>query len=108
MGVAKNCGTPKWMVYSGKPYEQMDDLGGNPYFWKHLYDIFTYMKGTREPGNQSIHLHDFPLFFFVFWQDPIHRYSNVYIYTHVYSFKRTLFRIYISMFRNNIIYIQSI
>ena len=26
---------PKWMVYNGsKPYEQMDDLGGHPYFWK--------------------------------------------------------------------------
>ncbi len=26
--------TPKWMVYNGKPYEQMDDLGGfyHPYF----------------------------------------------------------------------------
>ncbi len=36
MGVPKNRGTPKWMVYNGKPYEQMDDLGGkNPYFWKH-------------------------------------------------------------------------
>ena len=22
--------TPKWMVYNGKPYEQMDDLGGFP------------------------------------------------------------------------------
>ena len=21
--------TPKWMVYNGKPYEQMDDLGVN-------------------------------------------------------------------------------
>ena len=27
MGVSKNTGTPKWMVYNGKPYEQMDDLG---------------------------------------------------------------------------------
>ena len=27
MGVSKNNGTPKWMVYNGKPYEQMDDLG---------------------------------------------------------------------------------
>ena len=26
MGVSKNSGTPKWMVYKGKPYEQMDDL----------------------------------------------------------------------------------
>ena len=28
MGVSKNRGTPKWMVYNGKPYEQMDDFGG--------------------------------------------------------------------------------
>ena len=27
VGVSKNNGTPKWMVYNGKPYEQMDDLG---------------------------------------------------------------------------------
>ncbi len=32
MGVSKNRGTPKWMVYSGKPYEQMDDLGVFPLF----------------------------------------------------------------------------
>ena len=27
MDVSTNRGTPKWMVYNGKPYEQMDDLG---------------------------------------------------------------------------------
>ena len=27
MGVSLNGGTPKWMVYNGKPYDQMDDLG---------------------------------------------------------------------------------
>ena len=27
MDVSKTRGTPKWMVYNGKPYEQMDDLG---------------------------------------------------------------------------------
>ncbi len=32
MGVSKYRGTPKWMVYHGKPYEQMDDLGGFPIF----------------------------------------------------------------------------
>ena len=32
MGVSKNAGTPKWMAYNGKPYEQMDDLGGKPLF----------------------------------------------------------------------------
>ena len=31
-GVSKNRGTPKLMVYNGKPYEQMDDLGGPPLF----------------------------------------------------------------------------
>ena len=30
MGVSKNRGTPKWMVYNGKPYVLMDDLGGKP------------------------------------------------------------------------------
>ena len=32
MDVSKNRGTPKWMVYKGKPYEQMDDLGETPIF----------------------------------------------------------------------------
>jgi len=27
MGVSKNRGTPKWMVYNGKPPIKMDDLG---------------------------------------------------------------------------------
>ena len=27
LGVSKNRGTPKWMVYNGKPYFLMDDLG---------------------------------------------------------------------------------
>jgi len=33
MGVSKNRGgPPKWMVYNGKPYFFMDDLGENPLF----------------------------------------------------------------------------
>ena len=34
MGVEPKIGgkPPKWMVYNGKPYEQMDDLGGPPLF----------------------------------------------------------------------------
>ena len=33
MGVSKNSGTPKWMVYfMENPYEQMDDLGCLPLF----------------------------------------------------------------------------
>jgi len=30
MGVSKYSGTPKWMVYNGKAYYQMDDLAGKP------------------------------------------------------------------------------
>ena len=30
IGVSKNWGYPKWMVYNGKPYFLMDDLGGKP------------------------------------------------------------------------------
>ena len=42
VGVSKNRGTPKWMVYNGKPYEQMDDLGGfPPIFWKHPCQIMS-------------------------------------------------------------------
>ena len=37
MDVSKNRGTPKWMVYNGKPYEQMDDLGGFPKFWVDIH-----------------------------------------------------------------------
>ena len=36
MGVSKNRDTPKWMVYNGKPYFLMDDLGYH-YFRKHPY-----------------------------------------------------------------------
>ena len=32
MGVSKNRGTPKWMVYSGKPYLKWMIWGGNPLF----------------------------------------------------------------------------
>ena len=36
MGVSKNRGTLKWMVYNGKPYIFLDDLGGKkPYLRKH-------------------------------------------------------------------------
>ena len=32
MGVSKNKGTPKWMIYNGQPYQKMYDLGGPPLF----------------------------------------------------------------------------
>ena len=48
MGVSKNRSTPKWMVYNGKPYEQMDDLGGPPLFlgW-HPYKPFPFGVGKK-------------------------------------------------------------
>ena len=37
LGVSKNSGTPKWMVYNGsKLYEQMDDLGGFPPMFRNI------------------------------------------------------------------------
>ena len=48
MGVSKNKGTPKWMVYNGKPENpiKMDNLGVFPYFWKHpsLIDFNPHSK----------------------------------------------------------------
>ena len=32
MGVSTNNGTSKWMVYNGKPYEQMEIWGVKPLF----------------------------------------------------------------------------
>ena len=46
MGVSKNSGTPKWMVFNGKPHEQMDDFGGkhtifgNIHIGKYTYTQF--------------------------------------------------------------------
>ena len=42
IGVSKNCGTPKWMVYNGKPYSNWW-FGGYHHFRKHPHqssDIF--------------------------------------------------------------------
>jgi len=36
MGVSKNSGTPKWMVYNGKLFK-MDEFLGYHYFRKHQY-----------------------------------------------------------------------
>ena len=48
MGVSKNSGTPKWMVDNGKPYEQMDDLGGKlPIFGN------THVEKLLEKSSES-------------------------------------------------------
>ena len=56
MGVSKNTGTPKWMVYNGKPYEQMDDLGialflETPKSWH--FSNFSSQVYTREFGSSA-------------------------------------------------------
>ena len=58
--VSKNRGTPKWMVYNGKPYLTMDDLGGKPLFSEtsiYIY-IYTLPKTTvtarHLPGGRSL------------------------------------------------------
>ena len=47
MGVSKNYGTPKWMVYNGKPYEQMDDLGGFPIIFGNTQISFVGVANLR-------------------------------------------------------------
>ena len=37
MGVSKNSGTPKWMVYNEKSLLKWMIWGENPYFRKHPY-----------------------------------------------------------------------
>ena len=47
MDVSKNRGTPKWMVYNGKPYQSMDDLGGKPTIFgnTHIHRTFSIPVG---------------------------------------------------------------
>ena len=51
MGVSKNRGTPKWMVYDGKTLLKWM-IWGYPYFWKHPYGymISAAWAGTL-PGD---------------------------------------------------------
>ena len=54
MGVSKNHGTPKWMVYNGTLLKWM--IRGYHYFWKHPYlrsfrgVIYGNPRGTRPTG----------------------------------------------------------
>ena len=41
MDVSKNRGIPKWMVYNGKPYEQMDDLGVSLFLETPIYRFMS-------------------------------------------------------------------
>jgi len=43
MDISKNRGTAKWMVYTGKPYQNGCFEGKTHYFWKHPY-IYIYMS----------------------------------------------------------------
>ena len=44
MGVSKNNGTPKWMVYRENPIE-MDDFGGTIIFGNTHINIYIYLYG---------------------------------------------------------------
>ena len=48
MGISKNRGIPKWMVYNGNPIK-MDDLGGNPLFLETTPTIFHTSPGIFCP-----------------------------------------------------------
>ena len=57
MGVSKNRGTPKWMVYNGKPYIKIDILGVPLFFGNtHIYIYRWWLnnpfeKYARQIGN---------------------------------------------------------
>ena len=47
MGVSKNRGTPKWMVYfMENPMNKWMIWGENPYFWfnTHIHNIYIYIS----------------------------------------------------------------
>ena len=47
---------------NGKPYEQMDDLGGNtPYFWKHPFYKYGHFLRSSHGCGAELNL-DFQLF----------------------------------------------
>ena len=51
--VSKNRGPPKWMVYSGKPYEQMDDLGV-PLFLETPISFFVWLMAVASSKLKNI------------------------------------------------------
>ena len=55
MGVSKNRGIPKWMVYNGNPIK-MDDLGGKPTIFGniHIY-IYVYISSIFYDFNFQFH-----------------------------------------------------
>ena len=51
LGVSKNSGTPKWMVYRENPI-RIDDLGYH-YFWKHPFG-FLKIASKRKPSFEEV------------------------------------------------------
>ena len=56
MGVSKNRGTPKWMVYNGKPYWTGWFGGKTHYFWKHPYNWNN--KNSGDIPKQPLDIRD--------------------------------------------------
>ena len=62
--VSNNRGTPKWMIYNGKPYFLMDDLGGKPTIFgnihiSHLFNPYiSHINGDRINGSFFTYLKD--------------------------------------------------
>ena len=46
MGVSKNMGTPKWMVYNLMETLLKWMIWGYPYFWKHLHVVHVSIQGA--------------------------------------------------------------
>ena len=85
IGVSKNSGTPKWMVYNGsKPYDKIDNLGGPPLFFGNTY-IYIYFGNTYIYIYIWKHLYIYMCIFF--WK---HLYIYILIPTQLRIFTRTL------------------
>ena len=55
LGVSKNRGTPKWMIYNGKPYFLMDDLGGKPTIFGNIHFFLRFFLTWKfKLGNRPV------------------------------------------------------
>ena len=67
MGVSKNRGTPKWMVYfMENPMNKWMIWGAHPYFWKHPYIQVIQCDPTNDPQTLDVTVATFEMVTYVF------------------------------------------
>ena len=91
MGVSKNRGTPKWMVYNGKTLLKFM-IRRYPYSWKHPYMVFLFeysfvefLKVSKTHYLSDLHWHKIEACVYNLF--PVHRNLSIYyIYIYLYLF----------------------